>query len=136
MSNIIAIAEAVNNGAVFSTSITVHQHQFIADEPATLGGEDVGPSPGDYLCASLASCKAITLRMYANRKGWKLDTVKVKVELVKGSEMPSGNNTFFCEVTANGELDNDQLNRLLEISKACPVQKLIMKPSDVITVIK
>jgi putative redox protein len=131
---IIATAEAVNTGANYSTDIKVHQHQLLADELPEVGGTDAGPAPGDYVCTALASCKVITLRMYVQRKQWKVDTIKVKVDLVKGDQMPSGNNTFFCEVTVTGELDDSQRARLLEISKACPIHKLLSKPSEIVTI--
>jgi putative redox protein len=131
---IIATAEVENTGAHYSTNITVHQHQLLADELPEAGGTDSGPAPGDYLCTALASCKAITVRMYASRKAWKVDVIKVKVNLVKGDEMASGNNTFFCEVAVTGELDDTQRKRLLEIAKACPVHRLLSKPSDIVTI--
>lgn len=134
MPKIIATAEAENTGELYSTNIKVHQHELLADELAEAGGTDTGPAPADYLCTALASCKTITVRMYARRKQWKVDTIKVKVNLVKGDQMESGNNTFFCEVTVTGELDAEQRARLLEIAKACPVHRLLSKPSDIVTI--
>lgn len=131
---IIATAEAVNESEELTTGMNVHLHQFLADEPMEIGGKDMGPSPTDYLCAALASCKVITLRMYARRKQWPLKTIKIKVNLVKGESLPSGNNTFFCELSVTGELNEEQLKRLLEISKACPVQRMLAKPMDVETI--
>jgi len=131
---IIATAEAVNTGAAYSTGITIHQHQLLADELPEAGGTDTGPAPGDYLCSALASCKVITLRMYAQRKQWKVDAIKVKVDLVKGDQLPSGNNTFFCEVTLTGELDDTQRARMLEIARACPIHRLLSKPSEIVTI--
>lgn len=134
MSKIIATAEAENRGELYTTQIRVHQHEQLADELPEVGGMDAGPAPGDYLCSALASCKTITLRMYAKRKGWNVDVIKVKVDLVKGDQMTSGNNTFFCEVSVTGELDAEQRGRLLEISKSCPVHRLLSKPSDIVTI--
>ncbi|HEY0611764.1 MAG TPA: OsmC family protein, partial [Chitinophaga sp.] len=134
VSKIIATAEAENRGELYTTYIKVHQHEQLADELPEVGGMDAGPAPGDYLCSALASCKTITLRMYARRKGWNVDVIKVKVDLVKGDQMASGNNTFFCEVTVTGDLDAEQRGRLLEISKSCPVHRLLSKPSDIVTI--
>jgi putative redox protein len=131
---VIATAEAVNESEELTTSMNVHLHKFLADEPAGIGGKDMAPSPVDYLCAALASCKVITLRMYAKRKQWPLKIIKIKVNLVKGESLPSGNNTFFCELYVTGDLNDEQLKRLLEISKACPVQRMLAKPMDVETV--
>ncbi len=135
MTKIIATAEAENKGGGYTTNMKVHQFELIADEPTELGGNNLGPSPGDYLCMALASCTVITLRMYSDRKKWKVDNIRVKVNLVKGTEMASGNNTFYCEVSLSGELDEEQKKRLLEISKACPVHRLLDKPSDTITIL-
>ncbi|MDB5249007.1 MAG: hypothetical protein JWQ40_3401 [Segetibacter sp.] len=128
---IIASAEAENTGSIYNTRMVKNQHVLIADEPVEVGGKDEGAAPGDYLCMSLASCKVITLRMYAQRKGWKIDSIKVKVSLVKGADMESGNNTFNCTLELKGDLTDEQKSRMLDISEACPIQKLLGKPSDI-----
>jgi putative redox protein len=85
------------------------------------------------LCAALASCKTITLRMYAQRKKWQVDEIKVTVNLVLGKESASGNNTFFCKISFKGELDNEQQKRLLVIANSCPLHKMLSKPNDIVT---
>lgn len=135
MSKIIASAEAQNNGEKFATKVSVHQHQILADELPEYGGKDLGPAPADYVCVALASCTVMTIQMYASRKQWKIGNIKVKVNLVKGSDMSSGQNTFFCEVTVDGDLEDAQQKRLLEIARACPIHRLLTKPSEVVTVI-
>lgn len=135
MPTIIATAEVINNGETYTSNIQVNQHSLLVDEPIEKGGEDLGPAPGDYLCAALASCKVITLRMYAERKKWKVDKIKVKVNLVLGKESSSGNNTFFCELFFSGDLDDEQQKRLLVIANSCPLHKLLSKPSDIVTTI-
>lgn len=130
---IIASAVAENTGEIYKTELKINQHLLISDEPQEAGGKDEGPAPGDYLCMSLASCKVITLRMYAQRKNWKADAIKIKVNLVKGADMESGNNTFFCEVEIKGELTDEQKNRMMEIAKACPFDKFLRKPNDIIS---
>lgn len=132
---IIASALAENTGEIYRTELRINEHLLVSDELPEVGGKDEGPAPGDFLCMSLASCKVITLRMYAGRKNWKVDVIKVKVNLVKGSEMESGNNTFFCEVEIKGELTDEQRNRMMEIARACPVDKLLRKPSDIVSVL-
>ncbi len=132
---IIATAEAENRGEVYKTDMNVHQHTVIADEPPQYGGKDTGPSPTDYLCMALASCKVITLRMYAQRKNWNVEQIKVKVDLIKGSSNPLSSHTFYSEISVAGSLTEEQKKRLLEISKACPIHKLLMKPSEMVTVI-
>ena len=133
---ILGSATAENSGEIYRTTVNSGNYDFIVDEPEEYGGGNMGPAPVDYLCMALASCKAITIRMYANRKNWELKNVKVKVTFVKGDHMPSGLNTFFCTVTLTGELNDDQLKRILEISKVCPVDRLLGKPNEVVTVIE
>lgn len=133
---ILASATAENKGGIYKTNITAGNHILLADEPKEYGGGETGPSPADYLCMALASCKAITIRMYAQRKGWKVDTVTVTAKLVKGSQMASGLNTFFCSIKLTGELNDEQRKRILEISKACPVDRMLHKTNDVITVME
>ncbi|WP_018617021.1 OsmC family protein [Segetibacter koreensis] len=132
---IIASALAENNGDIYKTELKINQHLLIADELQEVGGKDEGPAPGDYLCMALASCKAITLRMYAQRKNLKADVIKVKANLVKGADIESGNNTFFCEVEIQGDITDEQKKRMLEIAKACPIDRLLRKPSDIVSVL-
>lgn len=136
MSKIIAQAEALNKGETYRTGISVRQHLLVADELASDGGTDLGPAPGDFLCAALASCKAITIRMYANRKNWPLEDVKVSVHLVKGESLPSGHNTFFSEITLTGNLSEEQRTRIMEVTKACPIQRLLLKSSEMVNILK
>ena len=135
MPKIIATAEVVNTGESYTSNIRVNQHSFIVDEPLEKGGKDIGPAPGDYLCAAVASCKAITLRMYVQRKQWNVDEIKVNVNLVLGTQMSSGNNTFYCQINFKGDLDDEQQKRLLVIANSCPLHRLLSKPSDVVTTI-
>ena len=135
MPTIIATAEVINNSESYTSNIEINQHSLLVDEPLEKGGEDLGPAPGDYLCAALASCKAITLRMYVQRKKWKVEEIKVRVNLVLGKETSSGNNTFFCELFITGDLDEEQQKRLLTIANSCPLHKLLSKPSDIVTTI-
>ncbi|MGN6531579.1 MAG: OsmC family protein, partial [Ginsengibacter sp.] len=133
MPKIIATAEVINNSNSYTSNLQVNQHSLIVDEPLEKGGEDLGPAPGDYLCAALASCKAITLRMYVQRKQWNVDEIKVSVHLVPAAQMPSGNNTFYCNINFKGELNDEQQKRLLVIANSCPLHRLLSKPSDVVT---
>jgi putative redox protein len=113
----------------YQTQITLDNHVFIADEPVERGGMDLGPSPGDFLRASLASCTAITLRMYANRKGYDVPQIEVKVF----SEQINGKTIFHNHVYLTGTLDPAQRIRMLQIAKACPVHKVLTNPIEVLT---
>ena len=132
---VIAAVEVRNTSNTYTTEVNIGKHALIADEPIAVGGRELGPAPGDYLCTALASCKAITLRMYALRKNWAVGEILVKAQLVKGDEVASGLNTFYCSVHFTGNLSEEQLKRLLEISKKCPIDRLLQKPSEVVTVI-
>jgi len=133
MGKVIATAEVTNNGNQYTSNVSINQHDLLVDEPVEKGGEDLGPAPGDYLCAALASCKAITLRMYAQRKKWKIDEIKVKVDLVKNNQSESLSNTFVCELSFIGNLDEEQIKRLEVIASSCPLHKLLSKPNKIIT---
>lgn len=133
---ILGSATAENNGGIYRTGLNSRGHVFIADEPEEFGGGGEGPAPTDYLCMALSSCKAITMRMYAKRKGWQLDLVTVKTTFVKADQTTSGKNTFFCEVNLTGVLNDEQVKRILEISKACPVDRLLRKPNEIVTTVE
>ena len=126
-------AEAQNIGDQFTTSIKSNSFEYVADEPEAIGGKNIGPSSGDYLCMALASCKAMTLRMYVKRKQWKVQSINVKVKLVKGPQPPSGLNTFYSEINVTGSFDEEQEKRMLYIAKACPISRLLQKQNEVVT---
>src|SRR6185437_3960741 len=130
MGKVIATAEVTNNGNQYTSDVSINQHDLLVDEPMEKGGEDLGPAPGDYLCAALASCKAITLRMYAQRKGWKIDEIKVKADLVKNTQSQPISYTFICELSFAGSLDEEQIKRLEVIAGLCPLHKLLSRPNE------
>ena len=107
-------------GAGYQTALTARTHAFTADEPREVGGTDSAPTPYELLMGSLASCTAITLRMYADRKGWPLETVHVQVRLTS-TPTPS----IIKQIDVRGALDEVQRARLLEIADRCPIAKLI-----------
>ena len=99
-------------------------HRWRADEPAALGGGDTAPDPMQLVLSALGACTAITLRMYAKRKGWALDQVEVDLALNPSGKPDSGND-IVRRLTVNGELDDSQRQRLVQIANACPVHKLL-----------
>lgn len=113
----------------YQTTITNSKHTLIADEPKELNGTDLGPTPEELLMMSLASCTAITLRMYADRKQWNLDELNVEITMSKAADKT----TFERKLIAKGELNEEQQNRLLQIAKACPVHKILTLPTEIIT---
>jgi putative redox protein len=114
---------------LYKTELTARSHTLIADEPLDVGGEDLGPRPGDFVRMALASCTAITLRMYADRKKW--DVQKINVQVSNGPF--DGKTTYTTHIEIIGNLDDDQRQRLLQISKLCPVHKALTNPIEIET---
>ncbi len=126
-------ARETGNG-VYQNDITIGAHSLRADEPRSLGGDDSGPTPMELAGAALAACTSITLRMYANRKKWPLRTISVDVTHKKGprevcdEEHHDGAaliDIFTKSIHLTGPLDDAQKERLLQISKKCPVHKAL-----------
>lgn len=107
--------------AHYQTIATSGNHAVVADEPSDLGGTDTGMNPFGLLLASLGSCTVITLRMYIDRKMWVVDEINVDLELFA---VPDGN-LIETRIHFKGELIDEQIERLLDIAKKCPVHKLI-----------
>lgn len=116
-----ATASVSSNNSPFGQDIAIRQFHLISDEPLDEGGEDAGPKPCELLLASLGSCKAITLKMYAQRKGWALDSVDVQLR----DEKVEKEHRIYATLTLVGDLDDEQQQRLLTISDRCPIQRLL-----------
>ena len=104
------------------------RHRLLVDEPESKGGADSGPSPTRVLGASLAACTAITVEMYAERKGWDLGALEVEVEMDYDGPAPS---EFTVTLRLPGGLTKDQLERLRLIAGRCPVHKALAAESKV-----
>ncbi len=115
----------------FGMTGVVRNHKVIIDEPIENGGQDTGPAATEYLCLALASCTTATIKMYANRKQWKIDSLSVEVE----KNTIDGKNVFSRTLRIKGMLDGDQLTRLKQIADACPVHKILMHANSVETVL-
>lgn len=116
-------ATARRGKGVLQQDVEVRVHQVVADEPRANGGDDVAPSPQELLAASLASCTAITMEMYARRKGWDVGDVEVDVDYEPAQR---GSPTRFAmEVRLPNELPKDQRERLLQIAAKCPVHRTL-----------
>lgn len=103
--------------------IEIRDHHLVADEPKEGGGSDAGPSPQELLAASLASCTAITIEMYAGRKGWDIGDVVVDVDYEPAQR---GSVTKFqMTVQLPKELPEEQRRRLLQIAAKCPVHRTL-----------
>jgi putative redox protein len=132
---LISTVEAENTGAYYATNMKANGFEFLADEPEAVGGKNLGPTPADYLCMALASCKAITLRMYVQRKAWNVEVINVKVRMVKGSAEAGGMNSFYSEIYVNGKLDEEQQKRIIHIAKACPISRLLARQNEIISTV-
>ena len=97
-------------------------HTRVVDEPRERGGTDTGPRPTQLLAASLAGCTAITVEMYAERKGWDVGKVEVDVDVEYDGLVPS---TFAVALKLPRELDEEQRRRLLAVAAKCPVHKTL-----------
>ena len=107
----------------FKQVVKVRDHQLTADEPTDLGGEDAGPSPQELLAASLASCTAITMEMYAQRKGWDIGGVEVECNY---SPAERGCPTRFqLTLRMPSSLSDDIVARLQVIAAKCPVHRTL-----------
>ena len=119
------MAEATVTAHIGSTNYQVHfddgKHTWLADEPESLGGGDRGPTPVSLLLSSLGACTSVTLKMYAQRKGWPLDEVHVTLNIETGEE----GSTIDRKITLHGGLSDQQRERLLQIANACPVHKIL-----------
>ncbi len=117
----------------YPTDITASGHALAADEPVSVGGRDTGPNPYDLLLSSLGACTAITLRMYADRKGWPLEAVTVRLDHRRvhardcaECESETGMVTLIERVLElDGELNDAQRQRLREIADQCPVHRTL-----------
>lgn len=125
----------------FTTQMRAGRHYFIADEPVSFGGEDLGPSPYDYLSAGLAACTSMTIQMYARRKKWPLENVETHVNHHKTHAKDCQNcesstakiDQFERVIIFKGDLDEKQQQRMLEIADKCPVHKSLSSKSQIET---
>ena len=127
----VVVAEA--GTGKFTQSVRAGRHELIADEPASLGGDDRGPGPYDYVLAGLGACTSMTVRLYAERKGWPLTRTvvrlahkKVHAEDCADCETKSGKlDEIVRQLSFEGDLDPEQRERLLEIADKCPVHRTL-----------
>jgi putative redox protein len=107
----------------FAHSGTARHHTLVVDEPDDKGGTDTGPTPQELLALSLASCTAITLEMYAERKGWDVGTLEVEVDWGRAE---GGGAQFEVLIKVPAELTEEQLEALKAIAGKCPVHRTLV----------
>ena len=115
----------------FKTTIKTGTNTLIADEPLELEGQDLGFSPKELLVSALGSCTIITLKMYANHKGWNLTDVNIEVTFDWNNE--TSKSVFTRKIELIGDLTEEQRERLLRIADKCPVHKVLMNPTEIET---
>jgi len=126
----------------FRSDVVARGHPLVADEPVSVGGTDEGPTPYDLLLAGLGACTSMTLRMYADRKGWPLEEVTVRLRHRKihaqDCEEDCGGGTarldeITREIELRGDLDEERRARLIEIGGRCPVHRTLEGEVRVVT---
>ena len=120
-----ADVEAVETGrGKFQLQLRTGKHRLFADEPSDFGGLDSGPSPFQLLSAALASCMTMTVRLYADRKGWPVSRIRTGVGHSRDAGQ-SPRDRFDVRLSFDGDLDDEQRQRMVEIAGNCPVHRLV-----------
>ncbi len=135
------VVASLQGGEGYTTQMKVGNHYMVADEPESVGGKDFGPSPYELVSAGLSACTAMTIKMYVARKGWDLQNVEVhtsydKIHAVdcENCEDPTAKiDTFEREIKLEGNLDEKQIKRILQIADKCPVHRTLHSETQVIT---
>lgn len=123
MSGIVVVKE--NGKGRYQQAVTAGHHQLIGDEPPSMGGTDAGPAPFDFIMAGLGSCTSITLRMYAERKSLPLTGISVSLSHEKVEVDGVMRDCIQRSITLEGDLSDEQRQRLLEIANKCPVHRAL-----------
>ena len=114
----------------YLVEIKTTNHTIMVDEPISIGGSDSFPNPAQYLLTALASCTAITIKMYANNKGWDLGNINVDVKLKDVLSEGKSIKKIVKAVTFEKRPDDPQVERLLTIGSKCPISKLLEQPIE------
>lgn len=131
----------LSDAFMFKTTIQSGRHTLIADEPLKIQGTDLGPTPYDLLSSGLAACTVMTLQMYARRKKWHITNVTCQVVYDKQHAQDCENceddgtkiDTFTRNIAFNGDLNQEQIDKLLVIADKCPVHKTLSTQTQILT---
>ncbi|MEY4593430.1 MAG: hypothetical protein RIR18_2325 [Pseudomonadota bacterium] len=122
--NLTVVVSETGQG-LFQQSVIAGGHHFWADEPNDMGGEDTGPAPFDFLMAGLGACTSMTIRMYAKHKKIPLDKIEVTLIYSKQEIDGKSRDHITREIALQGNLTEEQRERLLAIANKCPVHKAL-----------
>ena len=117
----------------YRTKVYAGGHFIYSDEPADVGGTDEGMTPAALLLASLGSCSAITIRMYADRKGIALESIKIHLSIENKEEELSKDTRITRKIELIGNITAAEQQRLIEISNLCPIHKILSNPIGIET---
>ncbi|MDQ1425426.1 MAG: putative redox protein [Acidimicrobiaceae bacterium] len=120
--------------AAYRVAIGTGAHQLVADEPTAMGGGDAGPAPFDLLVSGLVACTAITLRMYAARKGWELASLEVDARYDVVDETREG--SIVRTITFPHDLPADQRDRLADLAERTPVTVAVRAGTPITTTVR
>ena len=109
----------------YACTISDGHHEWLIDEPVENGGNDIAHSPYDALLASLGTCSAITMKMYAQRKGWQVEDIEIKLSLTSQTIAGKRQTLFTRNILVKGNLNSEQLIRLEQIVTVCPISKIL-----------
>jgi putative redox protein len=128
-----AVASTSSAAPAYRVDLRAGAHELVADEPATAGGGDLGPTPFGFLLSGLAACTAMTLRMYAERKGWELNTIDVDVRYDITDDEPGA---IERTITVPADLPGEQRDRLADIAERTPVTLALRDGTPITTTLR
>ena len=112
----------------YTSRLTMRGHTLLGDEPIENGGKDAGPTPTELVLSGLASCTVSTLRMYADKKGWNVDRIKVDLSILTVKTETGQSAQIESVIAITGDVTEEQKQRMLDIARKCPVHKLLTNP--------
>ncbi|MGO1244610.1 MAG: OsmC family protein [Sphingobacterium sp.] len=112
----------------YTTTISYGELEILADEPEELGGQNKGLAPSQLLLSSIGACKAITMKMYADKKEWPLENIHIQLHSEVQRSDRQQTTYIRCNIVIEGALDSEQKKRIHTIGEKCPVQKILENP--------